>query len=651
MPSLTRNIPYDSDTARRILREVKARVQQSERKLQPKHKKWREAEERTLAYLPEREVDAARRVDRENGLPSYTTIQIPYTYAVLMSAHTYLTSVFFSRAPVFQFDGRHGETAQNVQALEALIGYQTLVGSWLPPLYAWLYDAGKYGVGVTGLYWEERIEAISTIEKVPKTDILGNPIPDKFDKVQTTKPVVTYSGNKIYNIQPWDFLWDVRQPIRNFQQGEYCATRFALSWNDCKRREAAGYYTNLDQLKGRRNDYYSTNPGSDQLDRPEATNGWDESWTSPDEDASKRHPMLVRGYECYIEIIPNEWGLGESTWPEKWVFTCSADFGVLIGCAPLGALHCKFPFNVLPLECESYGLVTRGMPETLEPVQNTIDWLLNSHFYNVRAALNNKFVVDPSKVVMKDVLNPLPGGVIRMKPAAYGTDTRLALNQVQVQDITRANLQDLQMMFGVGERTMGVNDQIMGMLNTGGRKTATEIRTSTSFGVNRLKTTAEWFGVVGFDPLSTMCVQNTQQYYDDDKKFKIAGDLLGSTNARFLQITPEMIAGAYDYVPIDGNLPIDRFAQVNLWRELMGQMRQFPQLMFGYDMTRIFEWVAQLAGLKNITQFKIQIAPEQQLALAVQAGNSVPMPGQRGGGTSAGGAPLPTQMNGMGPSG
>jgi hypothetical protein len=655
MPSLTRNIPNDSDVARRILREVKARVMASERKLQTKHKKWREAEERTLAYLPEREVDSLRRTDRENGLPTYTTIQIPYTYAVLMSAHTYLTSVFFSRNPVFQFDGRHGETQQNIQALEAVVGYQTLVGGWLVPLYTWLYDAGKYGAGVVGMYWEERIESITTIQNVPKVDVLGNPIPGQFDKVQTTKPVTTYQGNKLYNIQPWDFLFDTRQTIRDFQKGEYCATRFALGWNDCKRREAAGYYTNLDALKGKRSDYYDSAPGSSMLERPESFNGLDESWVSPDEDASSRHPMLVRGYECYIELIPKEWGLGESTWPEKWVFTCSADFGVLIGAAPLGAIHSKFPFSVLPLEVEAYGLVTRGMPETLEPIQNTIDWLLNSHFYNVRATINNKYVVDPTKVVMKDVLNPLPGGVIRLKPAAYNTDVRTAITQLQTSDITRTNLTDLQMMFGMGERTMGVNDQIMGMLNSGGRKTATEIRTSTSFGVNRLKTTAEWFGVCGFEPLSMMLVQNTQQYYDGEQQYKIAGDLLGSVNSRFVQVTPDLIAGSYDYVPVDGNLPIDRFAQVNLWRELLAQMRNFPQLMFGYDIPRIFEWVAQLGGLKNITQFKLQITPDQQLAMAAQAGNSVPMPGAPGAGsrqTPTSGFPLPKQAgNGMGPAG
>jgi hypothetical protein len=229
---------------------------------------------------------------------------------------------------------------------------------------------------------------------------------------------------------------------------------------------------------------------------------------------------------------------------------------------------------------------------------------------------------------MKDVLDPLPGGVIRLKPAAYGTDTNAVMHQMAITDVTQNHIRDLQMMLGIGERTVGINDQIMGMLNAGGRKTATEVRTSTSFGVNRLKTIAEWFSAVGFDPLAQMTVQNTQQYYDGEMKFKIAGDLMLNAGAGFVTVTPDKIMGMYDFVPVDGTLPIDRFAQANLWQQLLGQMRTMPEIMMQYDMAGIFTWVAQLAGLKNINQFKIQVAPDQVLAMQAQRGNVVGMNGR-----------------------
>jgi hypothetical protein len=265
---------------------------------------------------------------------------------------------------------------------------------------------------------------------------------------------------------------------------------------------------------------------------------------------------------------------------------------------------------------------------------------------------------------MKDLLDPKPGGIVRLKPEAYGTDVRMIMQQFPIQDVTQNHLRDIQLFLGFGERTVGVNDQIMGMLQGSGRKTATEVRTSTTFGVNRLKTVCEYISATGFSPLAQMLLQNTQQYYDETQKFKIAGDLISTAGQAFMTVNPEMIMGAYDFVPVDGTLPIDRFAQVNLWMQLMTQARSDPVIGLQYDMARIFEWVAQLAGLKNITQFKVQVAPDPALLNAARLGNVVPMGGKRPGAQQPGGPralqqPVgnrtspqqPKQLPGMGPAG
>jgi hypothetical protein len=248
--------------------------------------------------------------------------------------------------------------------------------------------------------------------------------------------------------------------------------------------------------------------------------------------------------------------------------------------------------------------------------------------------MNNQFVVDPSRVVMKDLLDPRPGNVIRLKPEAYGTDPKLAVAQLPVMDITRNHLADFQMMLGVGERVGGANDQILGMLADGGRKTATEVRTSTSFGINRLKTIAEFCSICGFDPLSMKMLSNSQQFYDMEMKLRIVGDLAMNAGPQFIMVDPSMIAGFYDFVPVDGTLPIDRMAQVGIWKELFQAVLSVPAIGMQYDLGGIFTWVAQLAGMKNINQFKIQVTPDQVLAAQMQQGNMVPMKGKAGPGPS-----------------
>ena len=109
-----------------------------------------------------------------------------------------------------------------------------------------------------------------------------------------------------------------------------------------------------------------------------------------------------------------------------------------------------------------------------------------------------------------------PGKVIRMKDEYFGQDVRTAVSQFPTSNVTQAHMSDVQNVAGMLQRITGVNDSLMGMANQKGRQTATEVRTSSTFGVNRLKTTAEWFSATGFTDLSYMLVANSQQLYGSD---------------------------------------------------------------------------------------------------------------------------------------
>jgi hypothetical protein len=241
-----------------------------------------------------------------------------------------------------------------------------------------------------------------------------------------------------------------------------------------------------------------------------------------------------------------------------------------------------------------------------------VDWLINSHFFNVRQTLNNQFIVDPSKLVVKDIKNSGPGFIWRLRPEAYGSDLDKIFKQVPVQDVTRTHFGEVQAMFGLGERITGVNDQIMGALSTGAnRKTATEVRTTTSFGVNRQKTITEYMSAMGMSPHAQMLVQNSQQFYDASAKLRRVGSFALDAGEQFINVSPEDIAGFYDLIPVDGTLPVDRMAQANMWKEIMmvGATRMPPQVVAGFDWARIFMWAAETGGIKNIRQFRVQVLP------------------------------------------
>ena len=651
MPSLTAQLRHNSPRSKRILSAVRQRVQSSRQAYDRRHTKWRENEEDALAYLPETELDITRRLERRySGEPTLTNLKIPYSYGVLMASHTYWTTVFLSRNPINQFTGRHGESQQQIQALEALIDYQVQVGEMLVPLYLWLLDAGKYGLGVMGINWANEHSIVSEIVEEP---VLFAGILDtgKTKKRKVSKRVDGYSGNRLSNTRPYDFFPDPRVPVRFFQKGEFCAARVELGWNTILKRTQQGYYIEqvVSELGKRRGGYESDSfgqnrvEGSDQIQLPEHTAYYIEDDTKRNE----KHNYVLGAYECVIDLIPREWQLGSSTYPEKWVFTVTDDFWYVLGAQPLGANHDKFPFVVLEYEPEGYSIASRGVGEVLRPINDTMDWLLNSHLYSVRKALNDQFVVDPSQIEISDLENPLPGGAIRLSPGAYGNDTRTALNQLQVHDVTQTHLNDMSAMFGIGQRAVGISDQIMGQINTTGRRSATEVRTGAGFGVNRLKTTSEFFSAMGWSPMASMLVQNSQQYYDAEKKFRVVGQLAAEAGSEFIDVSPETILGFYDFVPVDGTQPIDRLAQATLWQQLFGQLTQFPEIMLKYDIGRIFEWIAQLAGLKNISQFRVELTPDEELMLEAQKGNMVGLGG--GGQSQTEGAASPGATSGPPP--
>jgi hypothetical protein len=636
-----KTIAFNSDQHRALLTRLRGIVQRGQDAVnQQRAAQWAKNEEQFLAYMPAKVNDELRKTARKEGEPQFTTIEIPYSYAILLTAHTYITSTFLARQPVLQIQGRHGEAQNAEMAIESLLDYQVNTGGHMVPYYIWTLDALKYGQGVIGYFWDEETITVRKRQKVLRT-FMGMSIPGTEHTVETEEEVKGYVGNRAYNVRPQDFFTDPSFPVSQFQKGEFCGRYVSLSWLDLVDGEAEGCYFNIDQLKGmRRHEPNLRIGGSPQVTLPNnsTASGVYEDFITGNIDA----------YELYVRLVPYDWGLGRSRKSEKWVFVL-AENNVIISAHPLGYYHNRFPFEVLESEIDGHSLFSRSLLEVMKPMNDTLTWLLNTHFYNVRKALNDQYVVDPSKVVMKDLTNPNPGRLIRLKPAAYGSDARLAVQQLQTQDITRANIQDAQLVTEMLQRITGINDNLMGMMNTG-RKTATEVRSSTTFGINRMKTTTEYMSSMGFSPWTQGLVQTTQQMFDDDREYKIVGDA-AQWAGRFLRVTPDDIAGFYDFVPVDGTLPIDRFAQVNLWQQLMGQMAKIPQVMGGYDFAKIFAFVAQLAGLKNISQFRVQVVPDATMQNQVQAGNSVPATADPGNVVPIGvngGNKEPGQLPGMG---
>lgn len=633
--SIEATLAFGTAKHAQILNMVRLRRQSSQRKMREYYQKWNDADDSFMAYQPASEVDSDRKAKRKSkGVHDYITITVPYSFATIMTAHTYWSSVFLSRSPIYQLQGRHGETQDSIEAFEAVLDYQKTVGEHAVPLYNWGFDMHKYGLGVVGSYWDKQSATISRIVDQPVT-ILGVPILNRTKKVMETITVPKYEGNALYNVRPYDFFPDPRVSITQFQRGEFCGRDTQVAWHEILDGQQNGEYFNVQALASRLGTtaaaMFDTEFGNARLnmpDRPGEIGGLGGTEQTPGPSFSNVHQMGIR-------IIPEALGLGPSKRTEIWVFTV-ANGAVVIGAKPQGLYHDKFAFDIQEFGMGAHAFMKMGLNEIMDPMVETISWLLNSHFYNVRKALNDVRVVDPSRIVMKDMTSPIERGIVRLKPEAYGTDARTAIHQLAVPDMTQTHLRDISVMEQMIQRITGVVDELMGIAGGPDRESATGVRTRTGSAISRLRTVAEYNSALGFSPMIAKMVSNTQQLMTEQQKFRVAG-MDNMINAqRFMDVSPDNIAGFFDFVPVDGTLPIDRLAQANFWKELTMQLAQSPTLGPQFNLPEMVSHIMRLQGEKNIDRFKLSVMPNQMLQDQVQAGNVVPINrGQTGGGSQA----------------
>lgn len=620
--------PPGTDRHDKLLEKLKDCARMSRNVMSKRHDNWTKNENLFKAYTKETPEDGRRRRGRDQGLPQYTTIIIPYSYAVAMTALTYWSQVFMGRSPIFQYMGRNPQSEKSTQAVEAVIDYQMQVGRNIVPLYVWLMDKAKYGFGVVCHYWTEEIQTVSKIDLVPRK---WGPfsIPGTERPQVVTTDVRSYAGNKLFNVRPFEFLPDPRVSLVNFQNGEFCGRQITLSMADLRKRESRGEFFNIRYVEqGTDIQRFQDGSPANLMPTGDGTRG--------------NNKASFRSHEMVLDCIPSEWGLPGGNRPQKWIFTWIGE-QVIVGARPQQANHGQFPYDVLTYDINGYEVASFSLLDTVRPLNDVVDWLINTHFFSVRKSLNGNIIVDPSMVEMGDLLNPQPGRVVRLKSAAQGRDPRTVWAEMATSDPTAQHLATLGLFDTLFQRVSGVSESLQGQVSKG-RKTAQEIRTASTASSGRMKLNCEWDSALGFSHLASMLLSNTQQNYSWEETFRIAGQIMESRE--FINVTPETIAGNFDYVPVDGNLPLDRNGQAALWKELMLMMFQAPSLAASYDMTGIFSYVAQLAGMKNIDQFRVQVTPDSLVMATLKSGDIQALPGagslgEEGSGVS-GGSPTAT---------
>jgi hypothetical protein len=620
-----------SDLHQFVLTKLSDRIAMSERAMSKFYSRWNLNESKFQAYidLPEYER-VLKDMKGKKQAPEVVSIIVPYSFATIWTIVTYMVHTFGGRKPIFQVGAHSREAVNPAKHMETLLQYNADQVRLITAFFQWFLDGEIYGVGAMRTLWTEKFAFRSQMQQ---GSIAGMAMPGiKSQNMKTRVRKKVYEGNDVANIDPFMFFPDPRVPMSKVnEKGEFVFWRSFEGEHTLRREAAKGTLKWVHEAtkEGR------TTPGYTS----EATPSSERSLISGGE-AHPGNPFMqdYRSLPFFqydqgtVDLIPKDWKLGEGEEPEKWLFSI-VNKTQIVQAERLDLDHGRHPVSVIEPLAFGHGFGMPGTADLLGPIQDALSWFMNSHIYNVRSALNNMFVVDPSLVEMQDLRDQGPGKLIRIKRAAIGQDVRTLVSQLQVQDVTSGHIDKMQSFMRMGDAMSAVNDNLRGIQEAGGRKTATEVRTSGEAGASRLAARARYISSQGMVDLAEQMACNIQQNQTMEYYLKIVGE---EGAAEPTPITPESVLGDFHFPVHDGTLPLDRVALLDVWKEIFLALASNPQLGPQYDVQGIFEFMADLGGAKNLRDFKrmttpqpmvgnVTAMPDEQLAAAAQGGNVVPI--------------------------
>jgi hypothetical protein len=494
-------------------------------------------------------------------------------------------------------------------------------------------DSMGYGIGVVVPEW-----STTTGKRARRsTSITDSELGTTSDQNVTFENATLFEGNSLSNIDPYMFLPDPSVSSVEIQKGEYVGWVDRTNYMNLLTEEVqdSGLF-NVKYLKVKKNK--KSTFALDQSDRQIRQGG------AAIQGISGQSTNPVDRIRMYVTLIPKDWGppdsderLGSSEYPEKWYFELASD-DVIVRCEQANHNHGLYPVSVASPEFDGYSISPIGRMEVLYGLQHTLDFLFNSHISNVRKAINDMLIVDPYLVNIEDLRDPKPGKLIRLRRPAWGRGVDKVVQQLVVQDITRLNISDSAYITQWMDRVSGADQSMQGALRMSGpeRLTSAEFQGTRTSAVSRLQRVAMLIGIQAMQDIATMFAVHTQQYQKMDNYVKVVGryadqlqSIIDPQKKRF-KVTPYDLAINYDVIPRDGSIPGGNFSQA--WIELFKVIGTTPELMQQFDVTRLFMYIAQQMGAKNVEDFRrnlnnVQptVLPDETVARQAEAGNLVPI--------------------------
>jgi hypothetical protein len=625
-----------SDLHDNILSEVLQRGVTSYTTMSTRHSEWRRIDEVLRVFTRESftphaesmftgDTDTRRKNGPKDKVSDDAKIIMPMTYATLETLLTYMTAAFI-QDPMFKYEGEGPEDTVGAYLLERLIQKQVNKKRMGLALHTMWRDSFSYGIGVIGASWCK--EKGVYYDRSPYGYDLGDQ-QIITDYSSEKRRGFIYEGNVLHNIDPYNYLPDPSVPAHDVQRGSY------VGWVD-----EDNYISLLEREEYDKdivNVRYLSHVDGGKLTSISTGNARSPIDSTADYSQFSRRIDVVH---MYVNLIPNEWGLGSKQYPEKWYFAVAGD-SVVICAKRMNLDHNKYPIVVAAPDYDGYSANPVSRLMLVNDMQSVVDFLYTSRLQNIRKSINDMIVVDPSLVDINDLNNPKPGKLIRMRRAAWGGGKiDAAIKQLEVRDVTQGHIQETTFLQQIMQQVTGANDLVQGIIAPRtSRISSAEAQGARSSALSRLEKAAKIISMQAMQPLGEMLAYHTQQMMSEEHFVQLTGtweeklrnDLGKPVRNGRTSVTMSDITVAFDVNIYDGSMPGSE--NIQSWVDIFTMIAQNPTITPMFNIDKIFTHLARQMGAKNIDDFvkttemggAVQVVPDEVAMQQAQAGNITPM--------------------------
>lgn len=610
-----------SELHEKLKTEIVRRIQDSRSVMQKRYPTWKKADRTLTFYIPLDEIEKELKKKDERRPVS---IVMPMSYAIRETFMTYLIAIFL-KDPLIAYSGVGPEDVVGATLLEKVIAQQCVHNKIDMGLVTLMSNGVSYGVGPASVGWD-------VTWRKKRVAVPRNLYNDAAGMEYVPIDGVAFEGNTLNPIDPYVYYPDPNVSAENIQNAEYIGwivreNKMSLLSRERDGDEELFNCKYINHIQGLSSSSRSVTQGREQRS-----------------DLVRRDDMSIYAYGStnptdtiymYWNLIPKDWGLGDSEYPEKWFFMVVGD-QIIVQAKPLGLDHNMYPMVCAAPEFDGFSAAPIATMQSVAGLQEFVDFMISNHITNRRKLLNDMLVVDPSLVNMKDLANPSPGKLIRMRRSAWGRGVKDAVVQLNIADITQNSVPEISSVMELMQRVSGAIDSVQGIPSGGERKSAAEYQGLSRAAVSRLEKMSRIIGMQVMRDLGYMFASHTQQMMTKATYVKAIGEwgfelekeFGPALNGQRYPVNLEDIMVDFDVVAEYGTMPGSQ--DPNTWKDILQMIGTSPILSSQLDAQRVFAHFARLSGAKEISSFMVtqggirpQVVSDTHAMAQANAGNAI----------------------------